>query len=74
MAMPPRSFGVRHHEIVVHRLETTRWSVMVDGRTLSRTFPSERAARAAAVEERLRLDAIGGALLRRVRAGLQRKQ
>jgi hypothetical protein len=74
MAMPPRVLGDRAHEVVVQRVETSRWAVLIDGRALSPTYPSEPEARAASHEERLRLDAIGGALLRRVRRGLQRKR
>jgi hypothetical protein len=60
--------------VVVQQLETNRWVVTVGGRAFSQTFPSEPEARAAGEEERLRLDALGSALLRRVRRNLRRKQ
>jgi hypothetical protein len=74
MALAPRTLGDRGHVVLVDRLEGGRWIASIDGRTLPETFPSEGDARAAAAAERFRLDGISGALLRRLRRGLRRKQ
>lgn len=74
MGLPPRAFGERAPEVEVRQVGPARWAATIDGRPLPRIFPSERDARAATDAERLRLDALGWALLRRVRRGLRRKQ
>jgi hypothetical protein len=73
MAMPPRSLGDRGHLVRVDPLENGGWAVTVKGGVVA-TFSSEPEARATAAQETLRLDAVAGALLRRVRRGLRRKQ
>jgi hypothetical protein len=73
MSLPPRTFGERGHAVIVRR-DGSRWAVTIDGRVLSGTFASEPEARSAGDAERLRLDGISAALLRRVRRSLRRKQ
>ncbi|WP_143828036.1 hypothetical protein [Anaeromyxobacter sp. Fw109-5] len=70
--MPPRSLGDRGHLVRVDPLEAGGWAVVVKGGVVA-TFSSEPEARASAERETLRLDAVAGALLRRVRRGLRRK-
>ncbi|WP_242343380.1 hypothetical protein [Anaeromyxobacter terrae] len=72
--MPPRTLGDRGHLVRVAPLEGRGFAVTVDGGALAATFSSEPEARAAASAEALRLDAVAGALLRRLRRGLRRKQ
>lgn len=75
MSMPPRTLGEGgRHRVRVDPREGSRWSVTVDGGALAGTFASEQEARAAAAAEALRRDALAGALLRRVRRSLRRKQ
>jgi hypothetical protein len=74
MSMPPRTLGERGHVVCVERCGRCGWIASVDGRTLPATFPTEPEARAAVASERVRLDGIALALLRRVRRDLRRKQ
>jgi hypothetical protein len=74
MSLPPRGFGGRgEHAVALDRRGGSAWAARVDGRLLGDDFESERAARRAAVAEKLRLDATAQALLRRIRRGLLRK-
>lgn len=73
MSLPPRSFGDRRgHSVVVGPCDGGGWTAVVDGGRASASG-SERAARVAAAEEVLRLEATAHALLRRIRRGLRRK-
>ena len=74
MGLPPHSFGTRAHSVRPERVGEQRWRVIIDERPLSPIFVSEGEAREAGTAEAVRLDAVALALLRRVRAGLNRKR
>ena len=71
MALPPVSFGGGVRTVRLERVEEQQWRVTIDGHVLSPAFMSEREARVAEVT---RIDGVARALLRRIGAGLSRKQ
>lgn len=74
MALPPHAFGSRAPTVRLEKDREQRWLVTIDDRRLSPTSPSEGEARSAAAGEVARLDALALALLRRIRASLNRKR
>ncbi len=74
MALPPRSFGIRHRPVRLETVDERHWRVVVDGRRLPATYLSERDAGEAGSAEVLRLDGVARAVLRHIRAGLNRKR
>jgi hypothetical protein len=74
MALPPRSFGTRARAVRLERVDEHHWRASVDEHSLSPTFVSERQAREDGAREVARLDAVGLALLRRIRSRLNGKR
>ncbi len=74
MALPPHSFGTRHRPVRLETVDERHWWVVVDGRRLAAVYGSEREAREAGAAEVSRLDGVQRALLRHIRAGLDRKR
>ena len=74
MALPPHSLGTRHRAVRLETVDERHRRVVVDGRRLPGIYVSEREAREAGTAEVLRLDGVARALLRHIRAGLDRKR